>query len=207
MHAILFGIKRAFRTSVQVLFGLLEEFELTPARYDLLFIVREHGIRWMSDVRRRLGVTAATVSRMVDSLVERGIVTVRRPPEDRRQLEIVLTPKGDECMRRAMAKYRDSGGIDLFVESMFPPTGEGARERMLVFDNRLRDVRKACGDTSTEPDPWYTTDYDDEADENFEFWEAMEEIEELNPDDLGPAEIPIPASQDHAAHADGASPN
>jgi DNA-binding MarR family transcriptional regulator len=48
----------------------------------------------MSDVARRLGVSAPTASTLIDRLVERGLVDRREDPRDRRQHRCRLSPEG-----------------------------------------------------------------------------------------------------------------
>jgi DNA-binding MarR family transcriptional regulator len=61
--------------------------------------------RHPGELARRLGVTPATCTASVDQLVERGYV-VRRPSEgDRRQIVLVVTPKGHRALESVWRRF------------------------------------------------------------------------------------------------------
>ena len=115
MNTVTFGAKRAFLSSVGFTRGVLRAIApgLTAARYDLMYAMTEGPTRAsrfresnsatrQSDVRRKLGVSAQTVSRMVRSLIELGWVKRIDPRgRDRRQRWLALTREGADHMRAA----------------------------------------------------------------------------------------------------------
>lgn len=60
-----------------------------------------HGPRRMGDLAECANTTQPSLTGIVDRLEERGLVRRRRSPEDRRVVEVVLTPAGRVEMRRA----------------------------------------------------------------------------------------------------------
>jgi len=57
------------------------------------------------DLARRLGVTPATCTASIDQLVEQGYVA-RRPSEtDRRQIVLLVTPKGHRALEEVWGKF------------------------------------------------------------------------------------------------------
>ena len=62
-----------------------------------------------SEVRRMLGVTAPTVSRMVKSLVALGFVRQDRDDDDGRERLVVLTRRGIERIRAAVQEFIERG--------------------------------------------------------------------------------------------------
>ena len=68
---------------------------LTPTQAQVIAVLRREagGLR-LSDVAARLGVTPATASDAVSSLVEKGFLKRRSAPEDGRAVALVLTPSG-----------------------------------------------------------------------------------------------------------------
>lgn len=52
------------------------------------------GVRLTGELARRLGVTPATASEIVDLLVRRGLVERGDPTDDRRQTPLSVTPAG-----------------------------------------------------------------------------------------------------------------
>ena len=109
MNAITFGTKRAFQGFLRVTRLPLLEFGLTAARFDLLWVVFGSergncglaGVR-QSDIRRRLGVTAPVVTRMLRALERLGLVKRwREDGWDRRQIRVALTERGERCIGQA----------------------------------------------------------------------------------------------------------
>jgi DNA-binding MarR family transcriptional regulator len=109
MHAIAFGAKRVFHCLVRVARRpLLSWPGLTAARFDLLSALLEGEFRRptcivlrQSELRRKLGVCASVVSRMLRALLERGWVERRRDSQDRRTWRVSLTTSGEQVIRAA----------------------------------------------------------------------------------------------------------
>ncbi|HEX7602985.1 MAG TPA: MarR family transcriptional regulator [Polyangiaceae bacterium] len=126
MHALYFRLKRAFQSTLRISRPALRHYGLTPARFDLLYAVQgaDHYHRlerppsmWQSALRRALGVTAATVSRMLRSLEELGLVRRWRDASDTRQRVVELTPEGYALLRLTMRRLMGSGAVELAVTS------------------------------------------------------------------------------------------
>ncbi len=56
----------------------------------------------ISDISGWLGVTNAAVSQSLDKLVDQGLVERQENPHDRRSKQILLTPKGEEMLKKSM---------------------------------------------------------------------------------------------------------
>ena len=104
MHPITFGIKRTFQGSLRILRPWFAQFRLTPARFDLLCAInhRNRGCLLQSELRALLGVTASTISRMVDSLEELGFLFRTVSLIDRRERVVTLTDIGRRALRDAV---------------------------------------------------------------------------------------------------------
>jgi DNA-binding MarR family transcriptional regulator len=156
MHAIFFATKRAFHGVLRVTRKPLESVGLTAARFDLMFALLQSDLQvrypvHQSEMRRRLGVSAPVVSRMLGSLEAMGLVSRRRPEYgDKRQREIRLTDAGLQCIRAAhrmltravrrlvhqaicFGKHRDKSarflhifGLDAYLRSMREHYGDAA---------------------------------------------------------------------------------
>ena len=74
MHHIFFSLKRTHHRALAYSRQLSIPYGLTPARFDMLYAIDRHrdSLLWQSHLRRLLGVTAATISRMVRSLEALG---------------------------------------------------------------------------------------------------------------------------------------
>jgi DNA-binding MarR family transcriptional regulator len=107
MHSILFSVKRADQSSRALQRRLLDPYGITPARYDMLFVILKNRnkklTRWMfqSRLRKELGYTAPTTSRMAKSLERLGLITRKRTwTNDKRQVLIELTQSALALLKR-----------------------------------------------------------------------------------------------------------
>lgn len=63
-------------------------------------IAAKHGTAKTTHLARQLQVTAPSMTRTIDSLVERGLVLRQAEPADRRTISLILTEPGRELMDR-----------------------------------------------------------------------------------------------------------
>jgi DNA-binding MarR family transcriptional regulator len=114
MNRILFATKRAYHRGLAKAAPLVRDLGLTPARYDLMFLLFTRNMPARSqtfelpmtqaNLRHALGVCRETVRRMLVGLEEKGFV--RRKPlptfyRDRRSKAVHLTMLGRTIIRRA----------------------------------------------------------------------------------------------------------
>jgi DNA-binding MarR family transcriptional regulator len=118
MHAIFFGLKRAHHGTMRITRKVLAAVGLTAARFDLLYAIKGErcGIL-QSALRRVLGVSRATVSRMLVSLEELGLVRRTVARQDRRQKLVELTTKGRRRIAFAHRQFTRSGWAQLAIDS------------------------------------------------------------------------------------------
>ncbi|HEX7664309.1 MAG TPA: MarR family transcriptional regulator [Polyangiaceae bacterium] len=94
MHFLAFAFKRAHYASLRTSRGYAARFGLTPARFDMLYVVKECHGRSQAWIARMLGLSGVTVSRMLRVLAALGLVERSRSRRDRRKLTARLTRKG-----------------------------------------------------------------------------------------------------------------
>ena len=119
MHAIFFGLKRAHHGTLRITRRILAALGLTAARFDLLYAVKKatrYGVN-QSALRKVLGVSRATVSRMLASLEELGLVRRKVSTADRRQRWVTLTTKGRWRIAFAHRHLTRSGWAQLAIDS------------------------------------------------------------------------------------------
>ena len=171
MNQQFFGLKRAFHATLRLTRASLAKLGLTAARFDLLYALprgrAQADVRMrQSDLRAKLGVSRPTVSRMLASLEELGLV--RRTPHtgDRRQRIVALTHQGSTLIRKAVRDFTDSGWAALALDSALDEDRPGHRwcddthcfletDRL---DGLLRSIRYAFGDFATLYYPWHPDD-------------------------------------------------
>lgn len=168
MHVLHFGIKRAFHAILRVNRPLLAKSGITPARFDLLFTIRRTGGGRVelaqSSIRRALGVTRPTVSRMVRSLEELGLVTRHPYYDDTRTRLVRLTKAGKKVLGRVLRKLIHGGVVERGVRRAlyFPKSPPSARNMDLSLiaelDMTLTQIRRCFGDFASLAYPWYPDD-------------------------------------------------
>jgi MarR family transcriptional regulator, organic hydroperoxide resistance regulator len=169
MNAIFFGLKRAFHGTLRIARPMLTSLGLTAARFDLLYALmgsdRTFG-RYQSRLRKKLGVSRPTISRMLRSLEERGLVSRERSRLDRRQLDVRLTDSGRALIRLAHRLLTESGWAQLAVDSALGATSMANRwydpMHCLMETDRLegtlKKLREAFGDFATLYYQWHPQD-------------------------------------------------
>jgi DNA-binding MarR family transcriptional regulator len=83
----------------------------------LNFINRQPGTT-MSALTQHIGLTMATVSRMAEGLVERGLVERRTAPDDRRKVTLWLTESGQATLK---ASHR---ATEVYLSQLLRPLNE-----------------------------------------------------------------------------------
>src|SRR5580704_13287991 len=118
MHCIFFGLKRAHHSTLRITRATLAKMGLTAARFDLLFALTEfrNGLS-QSGMRKQLGVSRQTISRMLRSLEQLGLVKRTRDWLDRRRKRIQLTTRGRRRIALAHRHFTRTGWAQLAVDS------------------------------------------------------------------------------------------
>jgi DNA-binding MarR family transcriptional regulator len=121
METLLFGVKRAFYATLNITRPALADFGLTPARYDVLYAIADadsqHGVCPQRNLWKVFGVARSTMSKLLRSLEELGLVRRERWSIDRRQRYVSLTAAGRSRLQRAHHWLVLENHIPLAVES------------------------------------------------------------------------------------------
>jgi DNA-binding MarR family transcriptional regulator len=119
MHAVSFALKRAHLRAVAYGLEVVEDVRgMTPARFDLLYLLRRRVIadadvvvrdplapaRSQSGLCKDLGLHRSTVARMLKRLSELGWIKKTRCRTDRRTFDVALTRVGLRKIARAMRR-------------------------------------------------------------------------------------------------------
>jgi len=104
MDDIFFGVKRSHLALNRWALLKLREFGVTPARFDLMRLIFVRNFRRSQmDLRRKLGVARATISRMMKALEKLGWITREVDPFDRRTRDCTLTYEGRRIVAAVMS--------------------------------------------------------------------------------------------------------
>lgn len=147
MHAVLFSLKRVHQRFLARTRKWTSPFELTPARYDMLHAL--HQYRFSSRVpqswlKRTLGVTAPTISRMVTSLVELGMVFRTVDALDRRRRFVIMTAYGKRMLRctRRFADHSFKVARALYRSIGIKPRCREAIAELFTLEDTLHRMRE-----------------------------------------------------------------
>ena len=94
LYSASMAISRAYKP-------MLDALGLTYPQYLVLHTLWEQDGRTVGAIAERLGLESSTITPLVKRLESAGLVTRARNPEDERQVQVRLTPRGreirDEC--------------------------------------------------------------------------------------------------------------
>jgi DNA-binding MarR family transcriptional regulator len=165
MHALFFGMKRAYHGTLRIMREPLKVYQLTAARFDMLWVLYRSPFQSarQSMLRRELGVTAPTVSRMVKSLEALGFVRTEHDGFDRRQRLVTLTKKGLYQIRAAAYWFIRRKFAQLTINCAlgreeWRSYGRVVFPAMCVFEDLLYCIREAFGDRARLHYPWHPDD-------------------------------------------------
>lgn len=115
---------------------------LTPSRLAGMVVLANEGPVRVGDFARRLGVTAASASRLVDVLVESGMTERVDDPTDQRACLLAATQRG----RQAIEDVRRAGLEQLLQHVAELPEDEG--ERLLAAIPALERLADSVHDAA-----------------------------------------------------------
>jgi DNA-binding MarR family transcriptional regulator len=123
------------------------EWQLTISQVKLLMLISRPGQRFkVMDVAELLGVTNAAASRSIDRLVQRGLVDRNVTPEDRRAVDLTLTPTAEALL----ARFTEARNRELNRLLGHYPDGDMERAARILNDMagllRGPDAKVAAGD-------------------------------------------------------------
>ena len=85
--------------------------DLSVPQFRALAFLNRHPGASLGDIADHIGLTLSAISRLVDDLVERGLVLREPSPTDRRYITLALTPEG----RHILETMRQATQVDLMA--------------------------------------------------------------------------------------------
>jgi DNA-binding MarR family transcriptional regulator len=104
-----------------------------PEFRSLAFINRSPGAS-LSEVADHIGLEAPTASKLVEELVQRGLVRREDDPEDRRRVQLTILPKGKKSIDEAYEHTRE------FLVHRLAHLSEDQRKTVLQSMDLLKDA-------------------------------------------------------------------
>jgi MarR family transcriptional regulator, 2-MHQ and catechol-resistance regulon repressor len=100
-NEVIVGIVRAGEAFVALANQALNGYQLSPAARQALAVLDGAGQPLSpTEIARRLIVTTASITSLLDTLQRRGLAERRPDPADRRRLLITITPAAQDLVRR-----------------------------------------------------------------------------------------------------------
>jgi DNA-binding MarR family transcriptional regulator len=108
-HEVFLSIQRASNVLAAVGYELYHRFDLTAAQFNVMLLIkyREHELT-QSDLGKRLVVTRASITSVLDKLESKGLVVRRKVAGNRRIHHVRLTPEGELVLREVEPVYRET---------------------------------------------------------------------------------------------------
>ena len=77
----------------------LAPWDITPAQFRALRVLRRHGVMRLSELSERLKIAARSTTEVIDALQARDLVGRRPDPDDRRAILVDLTEHGMQVLQ------------------------------------------------------------------------------------------------------------
>ena len=84
----------------------LAPWDITPAQFRALRVLRRHGVMRQSELSDRLKIAPRSTTEVIDALQARDLAGRRPDPDDRRATIVALTPAGQIAFARLLEGYR-----------------------------------------------------------------------------------------------------
>src|SRR5580693_7215045 len=155
MHAVFFGLKRAYYATLGLTRRTLRKMGLTAARMDMLYVIHKKGrySTLQGQLWRTLGVCPSVVSRMLKRLEEMGYVERDVVTNDTRKRTVRLTTKGRARILRAIRQFIGWGYARLALHSVLEPRRWHSEWHTHVavsqLQEYLRSIRLGFGDRAS----------------------------------------------------------
>jgi DNA-binding MarR family transcriptional regulator len=95
-NSIGYSIKKLHLATRQLLDQALATYGLSQAQSEIIYYLLQQDNQTQAELSRKLKVSAPTITRMVDVLIDKGLVRRVDDTRDARQKQVQLTPKGTQ---------------------------------------------------------------------------------------------------------------
>ncbi len=133
------GIVRAGEAFVALANRALSGYQLSPAARQALAVLDGAGEPLSpTEIARRLIVTTASVTSLLDTLERRGLVERRADPADRRRLLVAITPPAQDLVRQYVPE------VVALQAAVMTGIGEEDRQHLIAILTRIREAIAAA---------------------------------------------------------------
>ena len=104
---------------------------VTVPQFRMLVVLERSRSARMTELAEHMGVQPSTALRMVDRLVDAGLVTREQNPDNRREVRLDLTHQGEDVVRAVTGRRRRA--IHDIVEAIPPSQRSAVTEALRAF--------------------------------------------------------------------------
>lgn len=126
-----FLLRRAHQRATSIFTGNFSDLNLTPTQFAALAKIADKGGVSQNRLGRMTAMDPATMKGVIDRLLERGLITRRPDPDDRRRAVLELTGQGLALLQEAVPQ-----GFRTTEETLEPLTRD-ERQRFLVLLSKI----------------------------------------------------------------------
>ena len=103
----------AQREVKQQLSERLKEYNLTPGQYGVLNYLWEHQTATPKELAQTLMESNSAISTLLDRLQKQGLVHRQIDPNDRRSIQVVLTPEGENLKMGVLNTVNELNAVSM----------------------------------------------------------------------------------------------
>ena len=123
---------------------------LSVPQFRALALLDRYPTASLSLVAEHLGSSQPSASRLISGLVSRGFVTRRECAADRRQIVLILTPRGKSVLRAAQQATQESVAVEI---KKLTGSQRATVESAMTILRDLFDRRGECSSSSSSSSP------------------------------------------------------
>jgi DNA-binding MarR family transcriptional regulator len=145
MDPRIFASKRLHLQLVAFGIRVLAPFELTPARFDMLYVIEKNdeGFVLQRDLPHLLGLARSTISKMLGLLEGLGLIERTRASRPGRLKVVMLTDEGRRRLHEALTQSVCTGDVARAVAYALydtrPVDGDNVQDTLVEFARYFRD--------------------------------------------------------------------
>jgi DNA-binding MarR family transcriptional regulator len=126
-----FLLRRAHQRATSIFTGNFSDLNLTPTQFAALAKIADRGGVSQNLLGRMTAMDPATMKGVIDRLLERGLITRRPDPDDRRRAVLELTEQGMALLQEAVPQgFRTT-------EDTLQPLTRDERQRFLSLLSKI----------------------------------------------------------------------
>jgi len=150
MHEVMFRLKRAHLRAVEFAKPMAALFGLTPARFDVLYAIRESSgyVLTQRQIGDALGLAPSTISKILERMEACGLVRRDRHSEDFRAKAVTMTSRGVDAIGAAMHAFLRLDQLRAAYRSIHGGEPPKSQAFLAIVRRSLAKIARHFGDGS-----------------------------------------------------------